>query len=78
MKIKFRSKNTTTLIVTAQQLKNIFDFLKGNDLYMDWYNVKAKTGVNGQLQFEIVIHNSVIEKITPDVALDAITRGMLR
>lgn len=78
MKIKFRTRNVTTLVVTAQQLKNIFDFFKGEDLYMGWYDVKAKTGVNGQLQFEIVIHNSVIERITPDVALDAITRGVLR
>jgi hypothetical protein len=72
-----RDRNTTTLELTHQQLQNLFNFMKGKNIYMDWYPVKAKTGIDGILRFEIVVSNDLIKKITPDAALDAIVSGVL-
>jgi hypothetical protein len=73
-----RDRRTTTLELSASQLQNLFNFMKGGrDLYMPWQDIKAKTGVDGILRFEITVSNDLIRKITPDAALDAITNGLL-
>lgn len=79
MKFKYvTNRNTTTLTLTAQQLQNLFTFMKNGKLHMEFYPVQAKTGVNGQLQFEIVIANSLLSRVRQESILDAITSGMLR
>jgi hypothetical protein len=76
---KFRNRNVTTLEdISPEQLQNLFNFMKGKDIYMPYQDIQARTGIHGDLMFKITVSNSLLAKITPDVALDAIVSGVLR
>ena len=72
-----RDRSTTTLELNAFQLRNLFNFMKEQNIYMPWYPVKAKTGVDGRLRFEVVVPNTLIQQIAPQAALDAIVEGLV-
>lgn len=74
---KVRDRNTTTLELTESQLENLFNFMKGENIYMPWYPVQAKTGIDDRLRFQVTVANSLIDQIAPSAALDAIVEGLL-
>jgi hypothetical protein len=72
-----RDRNTTTLELNESQLENLFNFMKGREIYMPWYPVQAKTGIDGRLRFQVTVANSLIQQISPQAALDAIVEGLV-
>ena len=76
---KFRNRNVTTLEdISSEELQNLFNFMKGENIFMPYQDVQAKTGIHGDLMFKITVSNTLLDRITPSAALDAIVSGVLR
>lgn len=51
--------------------------MKGEELWMPFQDIKAKTGSDGRLRFKIIVSPSIVKRISTDAALDAIRKGVL-